>query len=128
MVNELLQKNDVVVIYVPKNNTNVFLPLDISVNKSVKCYLSSKYQDWHGDKGIRAVEQRCWCTWFQGGYPFKYNKVSSREMDRRYVKVYERIERSAKDLKKISKSATLINLCENPFQQIKLVVDTAVGR
>ena len=59
VVNELLQKNDVVVIYVPKNNTNVFLPLDISVNKSVKCYLSSKYQDWHGDKGIRAVEQRC---------------------------------------------------------------------
>ena len=49
-------------------------------------------------------------------------------MDRRYVEVYERIERSAKDLKKISKSATVINLCENLFQQIKLVVDTALGR
>ena len=46
-MNELLQKNDIVAIHVPNNHTNLFQPLDISVNKGAKCYLSSKYQDWY---------------------------------------------------------------------------------
>ena len=42
--NELLQKNDIAVIHLPNNHTNLFQPLDVSVNKRTKCYLSSRYQ------------------------------------------------------------------------------------
>ena len=42
--NELLQKNDIAVIHLPNNHTNLFQPLDVSVNKRAKCYLSSRYQ------------------------------------------------------------------------------------
>ena len=43
-VNELLQKNDIAVIHLPNNHTNLFQPPDVSVNKRAKCYLSSRYQ------------------------------------------------------------------------------------
>ena len=58
-VNELLQENDIVVIRVPNNHSNLFQPLDILVNKSAKYYLSSKHQDWYTEKvSITAVGQR----------------------------------------------------------------------
>ena len=44
-VNNLLKKNDIIVIHVPNNHTNLFQPLDISVNKSAKCFIADKYQD-----------------------------------------------------------------------------------
>ena len=75
-VKEFLPQNDIVVIHVHNNHTNLFQPPDVSVNKRSKCYLSSKYQDWYAEK------------------VFKYNKASSHEMGRRYVQVYERIKRS----------------------------------
>ena len=31
----------------PANNTEFFQPLNLSVNKSSKCFLSDKYQSWH---------------------------------------------------------------------------------
>ena len=52
-VNELLVKNNMIVIRVPNNHTNLFQPLDISVNKSAKCYLAGKYQDWYADKVLQ---------------------------------------------------------------------------
>ena len=58
-VNKFLQKNDIVVIHVPNNYTNLIQRLDISVNKSAKCYLSSKYQDCHAKKRVGSVKQRC---------------------------------------------------------------------
>ena len=44
-LNKLLQKNDIIVIHVPNSLSNLFQPLDILLNKSVKCYFSSKNQD-----------------------------------------------------------------------------------
>ena len=44
-VNDLLKKNDIIAIHVPNNHTNLFQPLDISVNKSAKCFIADKYQD-----------------------------------------------------------------------------------
>lgn len=39
-VNELIRKNDIVVIHVPDKHTNALQTLDILVNNSPKCYLS----------------------------------------------------------------------------------------
>ena len=49
-VNDLLKKNDIIAIHVPNNHTNLFQPLDISVNKSAKCFIADKYQDWSAEK------------------------------------------------------------------------------
>ena len=49
-VNDLLKKNDIIAIHVPNNHTNLFPPLDISVNKSAKCFIADKYQDWSAEK------------------------------------------------------------------------------
>ena len=49
-VNELLQKNNCIVIRVPSNHTNSFPPLNISVNKSAKSYITGRYQDWYAEK------------------------------------------------------------------------------
>ena len=49
------------------------------------------------------------------------NRGINAQMDRRHVQVYERIKRSHS-----AESATSINLCENPFQEIELVADTAL--
>lgn len=47
---ELLSSLNVQVVLVPKNMTDLLQPLDISVNKPVKNFLKSKYQDWYADK------------------------------------------------------------------------------
>ena len=49
-VNDLLKKNDIIAIHVPNNHTNLFQPLDISVNESTKCFIADKYQDWYTEK------------------------------------------------------------------------------
>ena len=46
-VNDLLKDNNYIVQHVPNNHTNLFQPLDISVNKSVKSFISEKYQEWY---------------------------------------------------------------------------------
>ena len=48
-VNNLLKKNDIIVIHVPNNHTNLFQPLDISVNKSAKCSIAVKYQNRYAE-------------------------------------------------------------------------------
>ena len=49
-VNDLLKKNNIIFIHVPNNHTNLFQPLDISVNKSAKAFIAGKYQDWYAEK------------------------------------------------------------------------------
>ena len=44
-VNDLLKDNNCIVQHVPNNHTNLFQPLDISVNKSAKSFVSDKYQE-----------------------------------------------------------------------------------
>ena len=44
-VNDLLQDSNCTVQHVPNNHTNLFQPLDISVNKSAKSFISDKYQE-----------------------------------------------------------------------------------
>ena len=46
-VNDLLKDNNCIVQHVLNNHTNLFQPLDISVNKSAKRFISDKYQEWY---------------------------------------------------------------------------------
>ena len=46
---DLLHRYNCIVIPVPKIHTNLFQPLDVSVNKSAKCFLADIYQDWYAN-------------------------------------------------------------------------------
>ena len=46
----LLQDNNIHYVIVPPNCTDRLQPLDISVNKSAKEFLRSKFQAWYADK------------------------------------------------------------------------------
>ena len=121
-VNKLLRKKDIVVIHVPNNHTNLSQPLDISVNKSPKCYLSSRYQDWYAEKVLKKVDTHLsrikplHAKWIAD--MFKFMKESKDLIISRFRKAH--ISKAA------AESASLINLCENPFQEIELVADTAL--
>ena len=53
----MLKKHDIIAIHVPNNHTNLFQPLDISVNKSAKCFIADKYQDWHAEKVLQQLNR-----------------------------------------------------------------------
>ena len=46
VLKELCEKNFCEVVIVPHNLTNKFQPLDISVNKAAKSFISEKYNTW----------------------------------------------------------------------------------
>ena len=48
-VSELLEKKNII-SKVSANKTDLFQQLDLSVNKSSKCFLSNKYQTWYVDQ------------------------------------------------------------------------------
>ena len=43
--------------HVPKNHTNLFQSLDISVNKEAKGFLSNKYEDWYRIQVSKQLEK-----------------------------------------------------------------------
>ena len=49
-VSEFLEKNNIISKNVPPNETEFFQPLDLSVNKSSKCFVSDKYQTRYVDQ------------------------------------------------------------------------------
>ena len=56
-VNDLLKKNDTIAIRVSNNHTNLYQPLDISLNKSAKCFIAEKYQDWYAEKVLQQLNR-----------------------------------------------------------------------
>ena len=54
-VNELLQKRDCVFVQGFNNYTNLFQPLDVSVNKSTKCYIVGRLKDWCTEKVLKQL-------------------------------------------------------------------------
>ena len=57
VVNDSLKKNDIIEIHVPNNPTNLLQPLDISVNKSAKCFIADKYQDQYAEKVFQQLNR-----------------------------------------------------------------------
>ena len=52
-----LLQNDIDVIHVPNNHTNLFQPLDISVNKRAKCSVSTKYHDGYAENVLEQLNR-----------------------------------------------------------------------
>ena len=46
----MFEENDILPVKVPANHTNLFQPLDLTVNKSSKAFYSEKYQSWYADQ------------------------------------------------------------------------------
>ena len=49
-VPQLLKENHCLSVKVPANYTDLFQPLDLTVNKPTKAFVSNKYQQWYADK------------------------------------------------------------------------------
>ena len=45
----LLEENNIVYVTVPSNCTDRLQPLDVSLNKSAKDFMRSKFQEWYGN-------------------------------------------------------------------------------
>ena len=44
----MLEDNNILYVIVPSNCTDILQPLDLSVNKSAKDFMKSKFQEWYG--------------------------------------------------------------------------------
>ena len=126
-VNDLLKDNSCIVQHVPNNHANLFQPLDISVNKSAKCFISDKYQEWYASevtcqlgKGMDPYNVKVdvklimlkpfHARWIIDFY--KYMQTSGSKVKAGFRKAL--ISEAAKEFE------ALINLCENPFQEIEI--------
>ena len=130
-VNELLLNNNIIVIHVPNNHTNLFQPLDISVNKSAKCFITEKYQDWYAEQVVEQLNK---------GVAAHDVKVDVRlstvkPLHANWIIAMYKHMRNSKDLiingfkkahimEAFVRSSSLSILCENPFQDIELAVDS----
>lgn len=47
---KILEENNILVVSVPTNCTDRLQPMDLSVNKSVKEFMRSKFRDWYSDQ------------------------------------------------------------------------------
>ena len=131
-MNELLRKNNIIVIHVPNNHTNLFQPLDISVNKSAKCYLAEKYQNWYAEKVLQQLNRGV------VGHDVEVDVWLStiKTLHARWIiDMYRHLKdskglvlsgfRKAHISEAVAEAANLAHLCENPFQDIDVVVDTS---
>ena len=53
---ELLELNNIDVIFIPANCTDRLQPLDVSVNKPAKAYLRSQFQEWYAKQVCEQLE------------------------------------------------------------------------
>ena len=54
-VTNLLHKYNSIAIHALNNDRSIFQPLNISVNKSAKCFFTEKYQDWYANKVLKQL-------------------------------------------------------------------------
>ena len=53
---QVLRENIILVLFVPANCTNDLQPSDISINQSVKYFLSEQFQAWYADQGCSHLQ------------------------------------------------------------------------
>ena len=128
-VNNLLKKNDIIVIHVPNNHTNLFQPLDISVNKSAKCSIADKFQNRYAEvfqqlnTGVTAHD-------FKVGGKLSIMKPLHAKW---VIEMYHDLKRSKQIIvsgftkahitKAVSETDQLAQLCENPFAEIFMLTN-----
>ena len=131
-MNGLHQENNIIIIHVPNNHTNLFRPFDISFNKSAKCYLSTKYQDWYAEKVLEQLNRGINAHDVKTG--IRLNTIKPLQV--KWIVDVFKFMKESNDLiifgfrkthisEAAAESDTLMNLCENAFQEIELIVDTA---
>ena len=49
-IDKLCLKNDCELVIVPRNLTNKFQPLDISINQKARKFVSHKFNTWYADR------------------------------------------------------------------------------
>lgn len=129
-VNDLLKNNNIVFIHVPNNHTNLFQPLDISVNKSAKAFIAEKYQDWYAMKVQEQLRKGV------NPHDIKVDvKLSTvKPLHAKWIiEMYHHLRnskniitngfRKAHITDSVFESFSLVNLCENPFQEIEIAAE-----
>ena len=53
---ELLDTNNIYVVFVPPNCTDRLQPLDVSLNKPAKVFLRDKFQEWYAQQVCKQLE------------------------------------------------------------------------
>ena len=53
---QLLGDNNIDTVFVPANCTGELQPMDLSVNKLVKDFLQTKFQEWYASKVYRSYQ------------------------------------------------------------------------
>ena len=128
-VNDLLKKNDIIAIHIPNSRTNLFQLLDISVNKSAKCFID-KYQDWYAEKVLQQLNR------VVAAHDVKVDMKLSimKPLHAKWIiEMYHHLKRSkqivisgfrkAHITEAVSEADQLAQLCENPFAEIYMVTN-----
>ena len=55
-VHDLLEENNIVYEHIPSGCTDKLHPLDVSVNKSAKCYLREKFSNWYAEEVKQQID------------------------------------------------------------------------
>ena len=128
-VNDFLKKNDTT-IHGPKNRTNLFQPLDISVNKSARCFIADKYQDWYAEKVLQQLNRGVTAHDVKVGLKLSIMKPLHAKW---ITEMYHHLKRSkqivisgfrkAHITEAVSEADQLAQLCENPFAEIFMVAN-----
>ena len=129
-VNDLLKKNDIIAIHVPNNHTNLFQPLDISVNKNAKCFIADKYQDWYAEKVLQQLNRGVAAHDAKVDVKLSIMKPLHAKW---IIEMYHHLKRSkqivisgfrkAHITEAVSEADQLAQLCENPFAEIFMVTN-----
>ena len=129
-VKDLLKKNDIIAIHIPNNHTNLFQPLDISVNKSIKCFIADKYQDWYAEEVLQQLNRAVAAHDVEADVKLSIMKLLHAKW---IIEMYHLLKhskqivisgfRKAHITKAISKASQLAQLCENPFAETYMVTN-----
>ena len=129
-VNDLLKKNDIIAIHVPNNHTNLFQYFDSSMNKSAKCFIAAKYQDWYAEKFIQQLNRGVAAHDVKVDVKLSIMKPLHAKW---IIEMYHHPQRSkqivisgfrkAHVTEAVSEADQLAQLCENPFTEVFMVTN-----
>ena len=122
----MLQKNHCFSVCVPNNHTDLIQPLDSSVSKGVKSFLTDKYQEWYAQQVTAQLNR--------GVSPHDVNVELSvvKPLHARWIIQYYRNMQNSKlpilsGFRKahitaaVNEAKALARLSENPFEDIDLI-------
>ena len=126
----LLKKNDIIAIHVPNNHTSLFQRLDISVNKSAKCFIADKYQDWYAENVLQQLNRVVAAHDVKVVVKLSIMKPLHAKW---IIEMFHQLKlskqimisgfRKAHITEAVSKADQLAQLCKNPFADIFMVTN-----